>query len=88
VRGLENVHAHASRRGYAGWDFESRLHLGELELRSGNSGSARAHLLQLEMDARQKGFLLIVREAAAALNNSARRQTTPGAVGALGGKDR
>lgn len=68
MHGLESVHAAASRRGYAWWDFESRLHLGELELRSGSS-AGRVRLQQLETEARNKGFLLIARKAGTALNN-------------------
>ena len=65
MRGPESVHADASRRGYAWCDFESRLHLGELELRSGKTSTGRARLQQLETDARNKGFLLIASKAAA-----------------------
>ena len=68
VRTLENVRGDASRHGYAGFEFESRLNLGELELRSGKANAGRARLQQLQTDARNKGFLLIARKANAALN--------------------
>jgi len=69
LRGLESVHADATRRGYIWWDFESRLDLGELELRSGKTSDGRVRLQQLEADARNKGFLLIARKAGTALKN-------------------
>jgi hypothetical protein len=62
------VRGDASRHGYAGFEFESRLNLGELELRSGKANAGRARLQQLQTDARNKGFLLIARKANAALN--------------------
>jgi serine/threonine protein kinase/tetratricopeptide (TPR) repeat protein len=67
IRGLETVRLDASRRGFVWWDFESRLHLGEIELRSGKLVVARVRLQQLQSDAHQKGFLLIARKAATAL---------------------
>ena len=73
MHGLETVRAEASRHGYAWWEFEARLHLGELELRSGKIIAGRARLEQLEAGARHKGFLLAARKAAGALNNSTLR---------------
>jgi len=68
IRGL--VRLDASRRGFVWWDLESRLHLGEIELRSGKLVAARTRLEQLQRDAHRKGFLLIARKAATALGQS------------------
>jgi tetratricopeptide (TPR) repeat protein len=65
---LEGVRAEVSRRGYTGYELKARLRLGELEIRSGNTSSGRAHLEQLQSEAKQKGFLLIARKAATARN--------------------
>jgi len=70
IRGLETVRLDASRRGFVWWDLESRLHLGEIELRSGKLVAARTRLEQLQSDAHRKGFLLIARKAATALGQS------------------
>ena len=67
LRLAEVVRAESSRYGYAGFEFESRLVLGILEIRSGNTSAGHARLQQLQTDARRKGFLLIAREAATAL---------------------
>jgi len=47
--------------------------LGELELRANKIEDGTAHLRSLEQDARSKGFLLIARKAAFALQNSRNR---------------
>jgi tetratricopeptide (TPR) repeat protein len=47
--------------------YDARLALGELEIRSGNMAVGRARLATLEKDAKGKGFLLIARKAATAL---------------------
>lgn len=70
VHSLETMRAESGRHGYAGWEFEARLHLGELELHSGKAAAGRVHLEQLQADARHKGFLLAAHKAAGALNNS------------------
>jgi len=71
MHGLEDVRVDATGRGYTLWDFKARLHLGEIEVRSGKTAVGRARLQQLQTDARKKGFLLIARKAAATLNKSA-----------------
>jgi hypothetical protein len=51
--------------GFAGFDLEARLALAEIEMLSGRANSGRAHLQELQNDARSKGFLLIARKAKA-----------------------
>jgi eukaryotic-like serine/threonine-protein kinase len=65
----EMVRAESSRYGYVGFEFEARLALGRLEIRSGNNSVGRVQLQQLQAHARKKGFILIAREAAAALKS-------------------
>jgi tetratricopeptide (TPR) repeat protein/predicted Ser/Thr protein kinase len=48
--------------------YDVRLALGELEIKSGKLSAGRARLTMLERDAKGKGFLLIARRAAAAMN--------------------
>jgi eukaryotic-like serine/threonine-protein kinase len=50
--------------------FEARLTLGEIGLKSGQAGIARAQLTSLEKQAREKHFLLIARKAEALLTAS------------------
>jgi len=66
VRSLEATVAHAATLGYVPGEFEARLALGEIEMKSGQTAAARARLVALEKDASAKGFLLIARKAAAA----------------------
>jgi hypothetical protein len=61
---LEVALAHATKRGYLCLQFETRLALAELELKSGKSATSRANFKALERDATSKGFLLIARKAA------------------------
>ena len=61
---LEAVHAEASHFGYAAFDLESRLRLGELELKSGKQAAGRERLTQLQADAKARGFTLFARKAA------------------------
>jgi tetratricopeptide (TPR) repeat protein len=61
---LEAVLAQANKHDFVRYQFEARLALGQIEMKSGTNG--RARLAQLEKDARAKGFLLIARKAAAA----------------------
>jgi eukaryotic-like serine/threonine-protein kinase len=65
LKDLESVQERARSFGYMGIELESRLHQGELELRAGNVGLARAHLRSLQKDARTKGFVSIANQAAA-----------------------
>jgi serine/threonine protein kinase/tetratricopeptide (TPR) repeat protein len=67
---LENVRSEASHFGYAAFELEARLHLGEVEVRSGKASPGRVHLRQLRDDARNKGFLLLARKASVAMNDT------------------
>lgn len=60
---LEAVRAEAGRYGYVGYELESRLRLGQLELKSGKQSAGRIHLLQLQSDASSRGFALIARKS-------------------------
>jgi len=60
---LEAVRSEAGRYGYVGYELDSRLRLGELELRSGKQSAARARLAQLQSDAGSRGFALIARKS-------------------------
>lgn len=62
---LKAALAKATRSGYIGYQFECRLALEEIELKSGKSPASRAHLEQLQREAHEKGFDLIARKAAA-----------------------
>jgi serine/threonine protein kinase/tetratricopeptide (TPR) repeat protein len=65
TRRLAALVAQAKKYGCTACEFEARLALGELELRSGHTPSGRAHLAQLEKDSAAKGFLLIAGKARA-----------------------
>jgi serine/threonine protein kinase/tetratricopeptide (TPR) repeat protein len=65
-KSLEAAIAEASKLGYIGYQFDARLALGQLELKSGNAAAGRARLASLENEARAKGYLLIARQAAGA----------------------
>jgi tetratricopeptide (TPR) repeat protein len=69
TRALEIVRTEASHYGYAAFELEARLHIGEIEVRSGKASAGRAHLGQLRNDARNKGFLLVARKASLAMND-------------------
>ncbi len=57
----------ATRSGYLGDQFECRLLLGEIELKSNKSEASRVRLQQLQKEAQDKGFGLIASKAAAIL---------------------
>jgi len=61
---LETIEADASKNRFLQEQFEARLALGEIEMKSGDTASGRAHLSALGKDARDSGFLLIARRAA------------------------
>jgi serine/threonine protein kinase/tetratricopeptide (TPR) repeat protein len=63
---LKATSAEAKRLGFLGQQFEARLLLGEIEMKSGPIAAGRARLAALEKDATAKGFGLIARRAAAA----------------------
>lgn len=62
---LKEALAKATRCGYVGYQLESRLALEEIEMKFGKSAASRARLDQLQKDAKEKGFDLIARKAAA-----------------------
>ena len=62
---LKEALAKATKSGYVGYQLESRLALEEIELESGKSATSGARLQQLQKDAKEKGFDLIARKAAA-----------------------
>jgi len=64
---LETVRSQASRYGYLGYELESRLRLGQLELKSGKQSAGRARLTELQSDAFSRGFALIARKSKQAL---------------------
>jgi serine/threonine protein kinase/tetratricopeptide (TPR) repeat protein len=72
IKVLENVRREASRYGYAAPELEARLHLGEVEVRSGKASAGRTHLSQLRDDARNKGFLLLAGKASVAMSAPSR----------------
>ena len=63
---LEEVLAEATQLGLNQYQFEARLAIGEIEVKSGKMIEGRAHLGALEKDATAKGFLLVARKARAA----------------------
>jgi tetratricopeptide (TPR) repeat protein len=62
---LKEALAKATRSSYLGDQLECRLVLEEIELKSGKSAASRARLEQLQKEAKEKGFILIGRKAAA-----------------------
>jgi tetratricopeptide (TPR) repeat protein len=63
---LDSTLAQATKAGFVGYQFEARLALGKLELKSGNAAAAHDRLAALEKDAAAKGFLFLAGQAHAA----------------------
>jgi tetratricopeptide (TPR) repeat protein len=63
---IESALADAKKQNLTGIQLEARLGMGEVEMKSGDRSTGRAHLAFLQKDATSKGFLLIARKAAAA----------------------
>ena len=63
---LQSALAQAIQHGYVGYEYDLRLALGELEVRSGNAVEGRASLAALANEAGAKGFGLVSRKALAA----------------------
>jgi hypothetical protein len=61
---LKNIASQSHAAGFVNEEFEARLDLGEIEMKSGMA-DGRAELESLDRDARNKRFLLIARKAAA-----------------------
>jgi tetratricopeptide (TPR) repeat protein len=60
---LETIEAEATKEKFLPEQFESRLALAEIEMKSADPASGRARLTALEKDAHDKGFHLISRRA-------------------------
>jgi hypothetical protein len=56
--------------GLVGYQFEVRLALAEIEMNSGQTTAGHVRLVELEKDARSRGFLLVARKAAAAAKSA------------------
>jgi eukaryotic-like serine/threonine-protein kinase len=65
-KSIQSVLADATKQNLTGIQLEARLGMGEVEMKSGDRSTGRAHLAALQKDATAKGFLLIARKAAAA----------------------
>lgn len=74
VKALQSVLSEAVRDGYKEFEFEARLDLGRLELRSSRA-SGRQRLQKLEEDAGRKDFRLIARKAREELDHDLRNRT-------------
>jgi eukaryotic-like serine/threonine-protein kinase len=66
---LKPIMAEATKYGYLGYEFEARLALGEIEMKSGHATEGRAHLASLAKEAQAKDFALIARKAREAAQN-------------------
>jgi eukaryotic-like serine/threonine-protein kinase len=69
TKSLEATLAEATKHGYLGYQFEARLALGEIEMKSGHTTAGRAHLAAVQKEAQVKGFELLARKAARAESN-------------------
>jgi eukaryotic-like serine/threonine-protein kinase len=63
-RNLIAILAEAKQTGLLQYQFEARLELGQIEMKSGKTASGRARLGALQKDATSIGFLLIAHKAA------------------------
>lgn len=63
LQSLERTAAEAARMGLLGHQFEARLALGEIEMRSGKSAAGKARLRAPAAEAKDKWFGLIARKA-------------------------
>lgn len=65
VQNLNRVIVETTKAGFVGLQFEARLALGEIEMKSGQVDAGRARLAILAKEANAKGYLLMVRKAEA-----------------------
>lgn len=65
-RRLDAALAEATTANLLYYQYDSRLALGELEIKSGKTAAGHARLAALEKESRHKGFLLVARKAAVA----------------------
>jgi tetratricopeptide (TPR) repeat protein len=63
---LQATLAEARKYGFLVRQFDARLSLGQMEMKSGRTAAGRSHLGLLEKDAKARGFLLIAHKAAEA----------------------
>ncbi|HKS82915.1 MAG TPA: protein kinase [Candidatus Acidoferrales bacterium] len=63
---LEGALSDAQRNGYVPIEFEIRLAMGEIEMKSGKADAGRTRLAALQKEAGDKGFLLMANKAQAA----------------------
>jgi tetratricopeptide (TPR) repeat protein len=68
---LQKAVSDAHKTGLKPLEFQSRVLLGEVELKVGRAADARARLSALEHEAQSKGFILFARKAAAARKHRA-----------------
>jgi tetratricopeptide (TPR) repeat protein len=66
---LEAVIVQAKRLNFPGYEFSARLELGKVQMETGHTATGKAQLVSLAKNAKARGYLLIARNAAAALNN-------------------
>ena len=64
---LKSALEDSKRLGYLGHEFEARMALGEIEMKSGQTEQGRARLAAVEKGARANGFSLIARQAERAM---------------------
>jgi ATP/maltotriose-dependent transcriptional regulator MalT len=62
---IQSTLADATKQNLTSIQLEARLGMGEVEMKSGDRLTGRAHLAALQKDAASKGFLLIARKAGA-----------------------
>ena len=61
---LQSLLAEAHTHGYLPYEYEARLALGQIEMKTGRTAAAGARLAALEKDARARGFQLVAGKAA------------------------
>jgi len=69
IRSLRSILVEAARQRNLSAEFQARLALGEIEIKSGDGVTGRADLAVLQKDAQANGFGLIAREAADAMSD-------------------
>jgi DNA-binding winged helix-turn-helix (wHTH) protein/tetratricopeptide (TPR) repeat protein len=69
IRELKEASVEARKIGFLEGDFQARLAIGEIEVRTGQSVTGRTQLLTLQQDAKAKNFNLLAGKAAAAIKN-------------------
>jgi len=67
---LEAAQLQARKLNFNGDELEARLELGKIRIKSEGTQVAKVQLASLERDAKAKGYFLIARDAATALNQS------------------